>query len=405
MAVGLKIPEIIYAVEGVRLSAISANIKKDGSHDLVLLELAEGSSSVALFTRNAFCAAPVTVARSHMEKIQPRALLINSGNANAGTGTQGLENAEKCCAALADRLSIRAEEVLPFSTGVISEQLPMPQLLKGLDFIKDKLAAENWLIAARGIATTDTVPKIISVKSEIAGNEITVTGIAKGAGMIRPDMATMLAFIATDAHVPVSDLQYCLEQSVKKSFNAISIDGDTSTNDACVLSATARAKGQIYTRKHPAWEQFQSLIDSVCIELAQSIVRDGEGATKFITLRIVQGRHEQECREVAYTLAHSPLVKTAFFASDPNIGRLLAAVGRSRVQDLDIRTVSISLDEIDIVIDGEPAPSYTEEKGQRVMNRDEITVQVKLGRGEAQCTVWTSDLSYDYVRINAEYRT
>ena len=405
MAVGLVVPEVIHSVKGVRLASHAAKIRKSGEPDLVLFEFSPDTSVAAVFTRNAFCAAPVSLAREHLRDSPIRALLINAGNANAGTGSQGLANARKSCEAIAGQLSISPEEVLPFSTGVISEQLPMEKLLQGIAQIGKGLSEDGWLAAAKGIMTTDTLPKIVSKKADIGGKEITVTGIAKGAGMICPDMATMLAFIVTDAKVVAGDLQDCLDLAVRDSFNAISVDGDTSTNDACVLAATGQAGGPALTRDHPAWKGFQVLIDEACQSLAQAIVRDGEGATKFMTLNITQGRDENECRQVAYTIAHSPLVKTAFFASDPNVGRLLAAVGRSRLQDLDIATVDISLDEVDIVIGGEPANTYTEELGQMVMNRQEITVNIALGRGQASSTVWTCDLSSDYVRINADYRS
>ena len=405
MAVGLVVPEVIHSVKGVRLASHAAKIRKSGEPDLVLFEFSPDTSVAAVFTRNAFCAAPVSLAREHLRDSPIRALLINAGNANAGTGSQGLANARKSCEAIAGQLSISPEEVLPFSTGVISEQLPMEKLLQGIAQIGKGLSEDGWLAAAKGIMTTDTLPKIVSKKADIGGKEITVTGIAKGAGMICPDMATMLAFIVTDAKVVAGDLQNCLDLAVRDSFNAISVDGDTSTNDACVLAATGQAGGPALTRDHPAWKGFQVLIDEACQSLAQAIVRDGEGATKFMTLNITQGRDENECRQVAYTIAHSPLVKTAFFASDPNVGRLLAAVGRSRLQDLDIATVDISLDEVDIVIGGEPANTYTEELGQMVMNRQEITVNIALGRGQASSTVWTCDLSSDYVRINADYRS
>ena len=405
MAVGLSVPESFFPVKGVRLASVAAGIKSSDKSDLVLLELSEGSEAAAVFTRNAFCAAPVIVARDNLQKGSIRALLINSGNANAGTGSEGMANCQESCIVLANQLGLDSKQIMPFSTGVISQQLPMDKLLKGIETITRELSEDHWLDAAHGIMTTDTLPKLVSRQIDLDGDRITITGICKGAGMIRPDMATMLAFITTDAKLTHSHLQEILNAAVQKSFNSISIDGDTSTNDACVLIATGKAQDQMLVRDSEEAIVFQNALNDVCTELAQAIVRDGEGATKFITLDVQAGKSFEECREVAYTIAHSPLVKTAFFASDPNIGRLLAAVGRSPVEQLDLQTVDIALDDVDIVLSGEPAKSYTEERGQLVMNREEITVSVKLGRGSARAVVWTTDLSHDYVKINAEYRT
>ncbi len=406
MAVGLKVPDVIAKIDGVELSAISCGVKASGGTDLVLLKFSEGTNTASVFTQNAFCAAPIVIAKEHLKASEGvRALLINSGNANAGTGAIGLSNARYCCKAVADIIEIDANDVLPFSTGVISQQLNMNKLSAGIDQLNNELQPDNWHSAAIGIMTTDTLPKIVSRQTTINNFKVSMTGICKGAGMIRPDMATLLSFIATDAKVDPDDLQACLESAVSRSFNAISIDGDTSTNDACTLSATGKVGGNPLTRKHPEWWKFQSLVDDVCRLLAQSIIRDGEGATKFITVNVEQGGNEEECREVAYTLAHSPLVKTAFFASDPNVGRLLAAVGRSRIENLNIASICISLDEVDVVINAEPADSYTEERGQMVMDREEITINVRLARGESSFTLWTCDLSTEYVRINADYRS
>ena len=405
MAVGLSVPESFFPVQGVRLASLAAGIKTSGATDLVLMELSERTEVAAVFTRNAFCAAPVTVAREHLNLGSIRALLINSGNANAGTGRKGMENCWQSCTKVATQLGIEAVQVMPFSTGVISQQLPMDKLLNGIEETTQRLSSDHWLEAARGIMTTDTLPKLVSRQVELGDTRVTITGICKGAGMIRPDMATMLAFVATDARLPNPLLQECLNEAVQKSFNSISIDGDTSTNDACVLVATGKAQNEAIAGDSDAAGIFQKALNDVCTELAQAIVRDGEGASKFITLDISGGKSTEECREVAYTIAHSPLVKTAFFASDPNIGRLLAAVGRSPVKQLDLRSVDIVLDDVEIVVSGEPAKSYTEERGQQVMNREEITVSVKLGRGSARAVVWTTDLSHEYVRINAEYRT
>ncbi len=407
MAVGLKVPEFISKVKGVELAAVASGVKKDGVPDLVLMSLSRGSNTVGVFTQNAFCAAPILVAKDNIRIStgRVRALLVNSGNANAGTGATGFSNAKECCSWIARELDINPNEVLPFSTGVISQHLDMEKLFAGIKKLKDGLSSDNWHLAANGIMTTDTTPKLVSKTVAIDGKDINIAGISKGAGMIRPNMATMLGFIATDANVALRDLQLCLESAVSRSFNAISIDGDTSTNDACILSATGKAGGDELTQAHPGWEKFQQSIDEVCCLLAQAIVRDGEGATKFITINVFQGTDEEECREVAYTLAHSPLVKTAFFASDPNVGRLLAAVGRSNIEGLSISTISISLDEVAVVNAGEQASTYTEERGQMIMDREEISINVNLGRGDSLSTIWTCDLSTEYVRINADYRS
>ena len=391
-------------VAGVRLGTARAGIKYPDRRDLVVVELAAETQAAAVFTRNAFCAAPVTVARTHLAAASPRYLVINTGNANAGTGRQGLADAEASCRSLADRTGCRSEEVLPFSTGVIGEPLPLFRLVTGLPEALATLRPDGWAEAAAGIMTTDTRPKWASRRLTLAGREATITGIAKGAGMIRPDMATMLAFVATDAAVDPALLQEILHEAVADSFNAITVDGDTSTNDACLLLATGRSGVSVPTTGDDR-ARFAMAVSELCVELAQAIVRDGEGATKFITVRVEGGRDAAECRQVAYTIAHSPLVKTAFFASDPNWGRILAAVGRSGLDALDLERVTIHLDEVCIVRDGGRAPDYTEERGQRVMARPEIAIRVELGRGGAAARIWTTDLSFDYVRINAEYRT
>ena len=391
-------------VAGVRLGTARAGIKYPNRRDLVVVELAAETQAAAVFTRNAFCAAPVTVARTHLAAASPRYLVINTGNANAGTGRQGLADAEASCRSLAERTGCRSEEVLPFSTGVIGEPLPLFRLVTGLPEALATLRPDGWAEAAAGIMTTDTRPKWASRRLTLAGREVTITGIAKGAGMIRPDMATMLAFVATDAAVDPALLREILHEAVADSFNAITVDGDTSTNDACLLLATGRSGASIPATGGDR-ARFATAVGEVCVDLAQAIVRDGEGATKFITVRVEGGRDAAECRRVAYTIAHSPLVKTAFFASDPNWGRILAAVGRSGVDALDLEQVTIHLDEVCIVRDGGRAPDYTEEQGQRVMARPEIAIRVELGRGGAMARIWTTDLSFDYVRINAEYRT
>ncbi len=391
-------------VAGIRLGATCAGIKYPDRRDLVVIEATAGTRAAAVFTRNAFRAAPVTVARVHLAAASPRYLLINTGNANAGTGRQGLTDAEASCQTLAELTGCTSLEVLPFSTGVIGESLPLFRLVAGLPAALAALRADGWEDAAHGIMTTDTRPKWASRRLTIAGREVTVTGIAKGAGMIRPDMATMLAFIATDAEVDEGPLRQVLTEAMADSFNAITVDGDTSTNDSCVLLATGQS-GAILSASGDEAERFAAAVREVCIELAQAIIRDGEGATKFITVQIEGGRDIAECRQVAYAIAHSPLVKTAFFASDPNWGRILAAVGRAGLNDVEIDRVALHLDEVCIVRDGGRAPDYSEEQGQAVMARSEITIRVELGRGVAAARVWTTDLSFDYVRINAEYRT
>lgn len=386
-------------VNGIKLGTACAEIKQAERDDLALLELAAESSCAAVFTRNAFCAAPVTVARQHLAVTNPRYLLINSGNANAGTGERGLEDALSCCKAVAKLTNCAVNEVLPFSTGVIGQTLPVEKIKVALPAAIAALDSDAWQQAAEAIMTTDTVPKLASLKEPFV-----ITGIAKGSGMIKPDMATMLSYVATDVKAPMSVLQEALNQAVEKSFNRITIDSDTSTNDACVLIATGKGL-TIDSTDHPAFMDFCKAVTDICLQLAQAIVRDGEGATKFITVSVEQAATEQECLDVAYTIAHSPLVKTAFFASDPNWGRILAAVGRSGIKDFDINAVKIYLDQVCIVENGGVAETYTEQHGQEVMNKTDIKITVLLGRGQYQDIVYTSDLSYDYVKINAEYRT
>ncbi len=408
MAVNLAAPapDSLFTVDGIRLATASAGIKKPGRKDVVLIELAEGTNSAAVYTTNAFCAAPVTLAKAHQAATATRYLLINSGNANAGTGEAGMAAAKACCQAVAEVMSSQAEAVLPFSTGVIGQPLPVDKITAVLPEAREALSADNWFNAAHAIMTTDTIAKARSVQLELDGKTITITGMSKGSGMIRPDMATMLAYIATDAAVSQPVLSAMLQQAMNQSFNRITVDGDTSTNDACVLMATGKAgNAEIDSITSDDGERLLTALTDLCRYLAQAIVRDGEGATKFISIAVKQGRHEDECRQVAYTIAHSPLVKTALFASDPNWGRILAAVGRSGIEDFDLNGVSIYLDEVCIVDHGQPAASYTEEQGQTVMNQAEITITVDLERGQAEDLVWTCDFSYDYVKINAEYRT
>ncbi|MET0104789.1 MAG: bifunctional glutamate N-acetyltransferase/amino-acid acetyltransferase ArgJ [Sedimenticola sp.] len=393
-------------VAGIRLGSVEAGIKYAERKDLVIVELAESATCAAVFTRNAFCAAPVTVAREHLAAIAPAYLLINSGNANAGTGDEGLRAARESCKAVADARACAINQVLPFSTGVIGELLPVQKIDAAVPGALSALSEAGWADAARAIMTTDTVPKLVSRHFEHDGQRLVVTGMAKGSGMIRPDMATMLAYVATDAAVDPALLQSCLEQAVAPSFNSITVDGDTSTNDACVLMASGAAGGSMIN--DPGSAGYTALCDAVrevCMDLARAIVKDGEGATKLVEILVEEAMDEAEARDVAYTVAHSPLVKTALFASDPNWGRILAAVGRAGIADLDIDRVGIWLGDVCIVTGGGRAPDYTEEAGQGVMDRDEITIRVALGRGEAGTRVLTCDFSYDYVKINAEYRT
>ncbi len=406
MAVGLSGLPTLHPVPGIRLGTTMAGIRKKDRRDLVVIACAPNTQVAATFTRNRFCAAPVTVARQHLAKTVPRALLINTGFANAGTGAPGLEDARACCAALAQQHNCRTEEVLPFSTGVIGERLPRERIIAGLRLCLDNLREDGWSEAAHGIMTTDTVPKGSSRQFRVGGKNATVTGIAKGAGMIRPDMATMLAFVATDAAVAPAVLQACMTVAVNQSFNRITVDGDTSTNDACVLLATGAADNPVIERTAgEAYTGLSRAVTEVFTELAQAIVRDAEGATKFITIEVRGGRTEADCLEVAYTIAHSPLVKTAFFASDPNWGRILAAIGRAPIAQLDVEKVAIHLNEVRVVRHGAPDPEYTEAKGAAVMRLPEIRIGVDLGAGDASARIWTSDLSHDYVRINAEYRS
>ncbi len=405
MAVGLEQASNLLPVAGVRLSSAEAGIRYTDRDDVALIEFAPGTVVSAVFTQNAFCAAPVQVARAHLAKAPARWLLINAGNANAGTGEEGIADARGCCAALAEQQAATTEQVLPFSTGVIGERLPAGRIIDVLPLLRDGLDESGWADAANAIITTDTLAKGKSEQIQVNGKTVTITGIAKGSGMIRPDMATMLAFIATDAKVEQALLDKCLGQLVDASFNRITIDGDTSTNDACILAASGAIDGARLDEQHPDFDVFMAALQRVFTWLAQAIVRDGEGATKFITVHASGGQSNEECLAVAYTIAHSPLVKTALFASDPNWGRILAAVGRAPVAQLDLSRIDIYLDELCIIRHGEPAPGYTEEAGQTVMKQDEITIHVELGRGESEQEVWTTDLSYDYVRINAEYRS
>ena len=400
-------PATLLPVAGLTLGIASAGIKRPGRKDLLLMSLAPGATVAGVFTQNRFCAAPVTVCREHLASgAGIRALVVNTGNANAGTGEEGLRRARATCEAVSSLLAIRAEQVLPFSTGVILEPLPADKLIAALPAAVADLKAANWADAAQAIMTTDLVPKAASRRLMLDGVPCTVTGIAKGSGMIHPNMATMLAFVATDAPLAQDALEDLLRQAVRESFNGITVDGDTSTNDACILIATGAAPiAPIRDHSDPRRATLQEAISGLMTELAQAIVRDGEGATKFITVRVEGGRDEAECKQVAYAIARSPLVKTAFFASDPNLGRILAAVGYAGISDLEVDRVKLWLGDVLVAEHGGRAAAYREEQGAAVMARPEITVRVALHRGAATATVWTCDFSYDYVRINAEYRT
>jgi len=404
MAVNLIEPQSLLPVEGVRLASVASGIKKNQAKDLVLIELAQGSSCAAVFTQNKFCAAPVTVAKKHLAAFSPRYLLINSGNANAGTGERGMQDAYESCALVAKQSGCLAEEVLPFSTGVIGENLPLTKFEDAMPAVYSTLSENNWIDVGRGIMTTDTKLKGISRQLEIQNKTITITGLAKGAGMIQPNMATMLSYIATDAVISNDLLQACLKQAVELSFNSITVDSDTSTNDACVLMATAKAGNTEITHKDADYKKIFDVICEVSLYLAQAIIRDAEGATKFVALQVDKANSIEDARQVAYTVAHSPLVKTALFASDPNWGRILAAVGRAGV-DFDIDKIQIYIDDVCIVSNGGRDAAYTEEQGQKVMSQSEITIRIELQTGDQSACIWTSDLSYDYVKINSEYRS
>ncbi|MDR0673822.1 MAG: bifunctional glutamate N-acetyltransferase/amino-acid acetyltransferase ArgJ [Zoogloeaceae bacterium] len=407
-------PEALRPVAGIRLGTTAASIRKADRQDLTIIALAEGANVAGVFTQNRFCAAPVRVCHQHLSQGEEiRALVINTGNANAGTGESGLRAAFSSCAALAELLAIPSAAVLPFSTGVILESLPIERLIAGLPAACADLAPDHWHKAAQAIMTTDTVAKAASRQTVIEGRMLTVTGIAKGAGMIRPNMATMLGFAATDAAIARPLLKTLVREAADQSFNCISIDGDTSTNDAFILIASGRGAFSgdfaFVTGEEPGWAEVRATLFDVARELAQAIVRDGEGASKFITLLVEGGRDKEECRKAAYAIAHSPLVKTAFFASDPNLGRILAAIGYAGIGDLSVEGVKVWLEAAGecalISENGGRAESYREETGAAIMQNAEIGVRVHLGRGNAQATVYTCDLSYDYVRINADYRS
>ena len=400
-------PASLHPVPGVRLGITMAGVRKANRRDLSVIALDEGSSVAGVFTKNRFCAAPVQICREHLAAgLGIRAILVNTGNANAGTGEDGLARARQSCEALAGLMGLQPAQILPFSTGVIMETLPVDRIIAGLPKAVEALRADAWAEAAEGIMTTDTLPKAASRQVQIGGRTVTITGISKGAGMIRPNMATMLGYVATDAHIAPELLQGLVRDAADASFNRITIDGDTSTNDSFVLIATGQAgHAEITALDSAEGQALQAAVFAVAQQLAQAIVRDGEGATKFITVQIDGGQTEAECQLAAYAIAHSPLVKTAFFASDPNLGRILAAVGYAGIADLDQTLIDLFLDDVHVVRQGGRHPDYREEDGQRVMKQPEITVRVNLHRGLAQTTVWTCDLSHDYVSINADYRS
>jgi glutamate N-acetyltransferase/amino-acid N-acetyltransferase len=400
-------PAHLFPIAGLRIGVVEAGIRKLGRKDLTLFLLDAGASVGAVFTSNRFCAAPVQICQSHLASgAAIRALLINTGNANAGTGADGLARARSTCDALAQRLGVDAAQVLPFSTGVIMEPLPAERIIAGLDAAIAAAQEDNWLAAAQGIMTTDTVPKAFGTQVMVQGQTVSITGISKGAGMIRPNMATMLGYIATDACVASNLLQPLAKALAQASFNRITVDGDTSTNDSLVLVATHKAgHATISALDSPEGQALYQGLLKVALQLAQAIVRDGEGATKFISVQVDGGATAEECSLVAYAIAHSPLVKTAFFASDPNLGRILAAVGYAGITDLDTEGIELYLDDVHVASRGGRNPAYQEADGQRVMQQSEILVRVALGRGQASHTVWTCDLSHDYVSINADYRS
>ena len=407
MPVNLNPPASAFPVAGVTLGYAKANIKRENRKDLLVIGLCEGAKIAGVFTKNRFCAAPVLVAKEHLAAGKGiRALVVNTGNANAGTGEQGLKDARETCAALAGLLNCRADQILPFSTGVIMEPLPVAKIAAGLPAAVAGMVADNWLNAAEAIMTTDIVAKAVSKRISMDGVDVTITGIAKGSGMIHPNMATMLGYIATDAAVSQPLLQKMVSDAANRSFNCITVDGDTSTNDALMLMATGKSGlPEVNDAESKNYHTLFEAVTEIAILLAQAIVRDGEGATKFITVKVEGGRDEDECRKIGYAIAHSPLVKTAFFASDPNLGRILAAIGYAGVEDLDVSALRLYLDDVLVAENGGRAQSYKEEDGQRVMKQSDIMIRVVLNRGDAGATLWTCDFSYDYVKINASYRS
>ncbi|MFY0655583.1 MAG: bifunctional glutamate N-acetyltransferase/amino-acid acetyltransferase ArgJ [Neptunomonas phycophila] len=405
MAVGPATLPSMYSVDGIRIGVASAGIKKPGRKDVVVFEVCEDASVAGVFTKNAFCAAPVVISKDHLAQGNVRYFLINTGNANAGTGKQGLADAYECCDLLAAEVGLTRSAVLPFSTGVIGEPLPVAKIAAAIPQAVENLSAYQWEAAASGIMTTDTRPKGATKQIEIDGQTVTISGISKGAGMIMPNMATMLGFIGTDAAVEPQLLQEILTDAANKSFNRITIDGDTSTNDSCMLIATGRSGAIVSSSDTEALNLFVEAINEVMLEIALAIVKDGEGATKLVTVSVESAATQEEALKTAYTVAHSPLVKTALFASDPNWGRILAAVGRAGIENFDLETLKIYLDDVCIVENGGRAASYTEDAGQAVMNQENILIRIVLNRGDVNETVWTTDLSHEYVTINADYRS
>jgi glutamate N-acetyltransferase / amino-acid N-acetyltransferase len=398
--------ELAYPVRGVRIGRAQAGIKKPGRYDVTVFDLAPGSQVAGVFTLNRFCAAPVQVCREHLASGSPiRALVINTGNANAGTGATGVASARQSCEAVAAALQVKPQQVLPFSTGVILEHLPIAKVVNAIPICIADLQEDAWADAASAIMTTDTVPKARSRRMDIGGQTLTITGIAKGAGMIQPNMATMLGYLATDAAIAEGELPALIQRIADASFNSVTIDGDTSTNDAFVLIATGAAGNPPIQRGTPAFAQLEQALTEVAIELAQAIARDGEGATKFITVEVVNGASRSDCRRIGKAIAHSPLVKTAFFASDPNLGRILAAIGYSGAEQLDVDRLKLYISGVLVAENGGRAASYQEADGARVMKAEDITIRVDLAMGSATATIWTCDFSYDYVKINAEYRS
>ena len=412
MAINLSVPVAseLKPVSGLELGYAKASIKKENRKDLLVMRLAPLATVSGVFTRNRFCAAPVRICKTNLEKTHAAgknicALMVNTGNANAGTGEAGYQDAVKTSTALAELLDCDPGQILPFSTGVILEPLPVDKILAGLPKAVADLKEDNWLNAAEAIMTTDTIPKAASRTVVIDGKTVTGTGMCKGSGMIKPNMATMLGFIATDARIPQDVLDVMLKSAVDKSFNCITVDGDTSTNDSLILMATGKVDIGISSIYSGHYREMLDVITDLAQELAQKIIRDGEGASKFITILVEEGKSEDECRQIAYSVAQSPLVKTAFFASDPNLGRILAAIGYAGIEDLDIEKLNLYLDDVWVARNGGRNPDYREEDGQRVMKKSEILVRITLARGKASSTVWTCDLSHDYVSINADYRT
>ena len=399
-------PASLLPVSGIQLGFAKAHVRKPDRKDVLVMTLAEGSRVAGVFTLNRFCAAPVILCKEFLaQNAGIRALLINTGCANAGTGSDGLKRAKQSCEALGSLLGLQSNQILPFSTGVILEPLPVDKVIAGLPAAIENLAEDNWLNAAEAIMTTDIVAKGKSRKIKLSGKDITITGISKGSGMIHPNMATMLGYIATDAAVSQSALENIIQYAVNKSFNCITVDGDTSTNDSLIMMATNLAENSEITEDSSEFTLLRDTLTEVAIELAQAIVRDGEGATKFMTVTVEGGKTEAECRKVAYAIAHSPLIKTAFFASDPNLGRILAAIGYAGIDDLDVSNMELYLGDVLVAEKGGRAASYKEEQGSAIMKESDILVRVVLNRGQANCTIWTCDFSYDYVKINADYRS